>query len=99
MKIALMCSLVLSAMMVVKAGDFCALNAEKRITTLQCLGEKLPPELKGKLLALNTEGSPLPDFVNQHCDKGTDYVEVFKKELSTEELAALKTAYGECASA
>uniref|UniRef100_A0A090X9B6 Putative secreted protein n=1 Tax=Ixodes ricinus TaxID=34613 RepID=A0A090X9B6_IXORI len=79
MKIALLYSLVLASVFVVEAGDFCALNAEKRSSTLHCLGEKLAPEVKGKLLALNQEGSPIGEFVKKHCDKGTDYVEVLKK--------------------
>uniref|UniRef100_A0A0K8RDE7 Putative microplusin n=1 Tax=Ixodes ricinus TaxID=34613 RepID=A0A0K8RDE7_IXORI len=96
MKIALLYSLVLASVFVVEAGDFCALNAEKRSSTLHCLGEKLAPEVKGKLLALNQEGSPIGEFVKKHCDKGTDYVEVLKKNLSAQELASLKKAYEEC---
>ncbi|XP_040074419.1 uncharacterized protein LOC115315142 [Ixodes scapularis] len=96
MKIVLLCSLVLASVLVVEAGDFCALNAEKRSSTLHCLGEKLAPEVKGILLALNQEGSAIAEFVQKHCDEGTDYVEVLKKTLSAQELASLKKAYEEC---
>ncbi|CAN7990766.1 unnamed protein product [Ixodes pacificus] len=97
MKISLLCSLVLASVFVVEAEDFCALNAEKRSSTLHCLGEKLAPEVKGKFLALNQEGLATGEFVKKHCDEGTDYVEVLKETLSAQELASSKKAYEECA--
>ncbi|CAN8019668.1 unnamed protein product [Ixodes persulcatus] len=99
MKIALLCSLVLAVVYAVEAGELCHMDHEKLASTLLCMSEKMPTELKEKVHALNKEATPLPEFIKKHCDLGTDYKEVMKKNLSEEELASLKKAYQECTSA
>ncbi|XP_042148957.1 uncharacterized protein LOC8043578 [Ixodes scapularis] len=99
MKIALLCSLVLAVVYAVEAGALCHMDHEKLASTILCMSEKIPTELKEKVHALNKEGTPFPEFIKKHCDSGTDYVKVMKASMSEEELASLKKAYEECTSA
>uniref|UniRef100_V5HBU5 Putative secreted protein n=1 Tax=Ixodes ricinus TaxID=34613 RepID=V5HBU5_IXORI len=99
MKIALVCSLVLGTAFVGKACDLCAMEPEKMATTVTCMSDKISNELKEKLMVLNKDGLPLPEFIKKNCDAQTDFKAVLENTLSEEEMGSMKKAYDECAAA